>query len=59
MEKSLKVQSKLLGKYHISISKAYNNLGVFYAGDGNYEKSIQAFLKSLEILKKLYTEKNP
>ncbi|CAF1361705.1 unnamed protein product [Didymodactylos carnosus] len=48
-EKVLEIRQRLLHEHHPDIGVTWNNIGAIYTGIGNYEKALDAFMKSLEI----------
>ena len=52
--KALATRKKVFNSNHPSIAESYNNIGMAYAGLGNYSKASDCFFNALEIDKKTW-----
>ncbi|RUM58030.1 MAG: tetratricopeptide repeat protein [Persephonella sp.] len=57
--KALKIRKKELDENHPHLANSYNNLGLLYKDEGDYEKAEEFYLKALRIVEKVLGENHP
>jgi tetratricopeptide (TPR) repeat protein len=57
--KNLKISEKVLGEEHPDTATSYNNLAVFYYGQGDFERAYGFMKKAVDVWSKVLPSNHP
>jgi tetratricopeptide (TPR) repeat protein len=57
--KALKIREKVLGEEHPDTATSYNNLAVFYYGQGDFERAYEFMKKAVDVRSKVLPSNHP